>query len=283
MRRWHAATPNRTRASTWAGLTWRARRSFSARTIGWNLELLDVKVQTLVPYDLAGLPLADFLERLPELDDDFAEQAREAAATGATLRYAAELKDGRGDRRRAGRRGWTPRWACCAGTIIWWHTTRDIIPTPRSCCRVGAREWMRQPRAFTRTSWRWPHKEEVDMAAVAAPSRKIKVGILGATGAVGQRFVQLLADHPWFEVAALTASDRSVGKAYGEAAKWLIRGGMPAGVGQMRLAPTEPDSIDPDVKLLFSAIPGGTAGAGRKRAGRRRFCGVLERLGAPDG
>ena len=95
MRRWHAATPNRTRASTWAGLTWRARRSFSARTIGWNLELLDVKVQTLVPYDLAGLPLADFLERLSELDDDFAEQAREAAATGATLRYAAELKDGR--------------------------------------------------------------------------------------------------------------------------------------------------------------------------------------------
>ena len=46
---------------------------------------------------------------------------------------------------------------------------------------------------------------------------KIKVGILGATGAVGQRFAQLIADHPYFEIAALTASDRSVGKRYREA------------------------------------------------------------------
>lgn len=99
------------------------------------------------------------------------------------------------------------------------------------------------------------------MAAVTAPARKIKVGILGATGAVGQRFIQLLADHPWFEIAALTASDRSVGKAYGEAAKWLIRGGMPDGVAGMTLTPTEPGSLDPDVRLLFSAIPGGAAGA----------------------
>jgi homoserine dehydrogenase len=66
-----------------------------ARTIGWNAELLDVKVQSLVPYDLGGLPLAEFLERMPELDEDFAEQAQDAARSGATLRYAAELKDGR--------------------------------------------------------------------------------------------------------------------------------------------------------------------------------------------
>ncbi len=97
-------------------------------------------------------------------------------------------------------------------------------------------------------------------AAVQAPDQKIKVGILGATGAVGQRFIQLLAHHPWFEIACLTASDRSVGKRYGEAAKWLIRGGPPAGVGDMLLLPTEPGVIGPDVKLLFSAIPGGAAG-----------------------
>jgi len=66
-----------------------------ARTIGWRMELLDVKVQPLAPYDLAGLPLGTFLERMGELDEDFAEQAREAAANGATLRYAAELKGGR--------------------------------------------------------------------------------------------------------------------------------------------------------------------------------------------
>lgn len=99
------------------------------------------------------------------------------------------------------------------------------------------------------------------MAAVTAPAHKIKVGILGATGAVGQRFIALLADHPWFEVAALTASDRSVGKVYGDAVKWLIRGGMPAAVAGMRLTPTEPADIDPEVRLLFSALPGSPAGA----------------------
>lgn len=91
-------------------------------------------------------------------------------------------------------------------------------------------------------------------------SRKIRVGILGATGAVGQRFVQLLADHPWFEIAVLTASDRSVGKRYADAAKWLLRGGMPKAVEEMVLVPTEPEAIGPDVRLLFSALPGSAAG-----------------------
>ena len=65
---------------------------------------------------------------------------------------------------------------------------------------------------------------------------KIKVGVLGATGAVGQRFVQLLADHPWFEITALCASDRNAGKRYGDACRWNLRGDMPAGP----TAPFEP-------------------------------------------
>ncbi len=89
---------------------------------------------------------------------------------------------------------------------------------------------------------------------------KIKVGILGATGAVGQRFVQLLAGHPWFEIGALTASDRSVGKRYGDAAKWLLRGGMPPAVADLPVLPTETAAIPGDVQLLFSALPGGNAG-----------------------
>ena len=93
-----------------------------------------------------------------------------------------------------------------------------------------------------------------------ARTTRIKVGILGATGAVGQRFVQLLADHPWFEIAALTASDRSAGKKYGDAAKWLLRGGMPAATAEMQLVPTEPSAIPRDVSMLFSALPGSTAG-----------------------
>lgn len=91
-------------------------------------------------------------------------------------------------------------------------------------------------------------------------SKKIKVGILGATGAVGQRFAQLLADHPWFEIQALTASDRSAGKTYAEACKWLLRGGMPDAVANMTLVATEVSAIPQDVRLLFSALPGGTAG-----------------------
>jgi len=90
--------------------------------------------------------------------------------------------------------------------------------------------------------------------------QKIRVGILGATGAVGQRFIQLLADHPWFEIAVLTASDRSAGKRYVDAAKWLLRGGMPKAVEEMILVPTEPAEISPDVRLLFSALPSGAAG-----------------------
>jgi aspartate-semialdehyde dehydrogenase len=89
---------------------------------------------------------------------------------------------------------------------------------------------------------------------------KLKVGILGATGAVGQRFVQLLADHPWFEIGVLTASDRSVGKRYEEACRWLLRGGMPTAIGRMVLVPTEPDALPADVRLLFSALPGDNAG-----------------------
>jgi aspartate-semialdehyde dehydrogenase len=90
--------------------------------------------------------------------------------------------------------------------------------------------------------------------------KKIRVGVLGATGAVGQRFIQLLAKHPYFEIGSLTASDRSIGKRYADAVRWLARGGMPAAVENMVLVPTEPDAIDRNVQLLFSALPGTAAG-----------------------
>jgi aspartate-semialdehyde dehydrogenase len=67
-------------------------------------------------------------------------------------------------------------------------------------------------------------------------SKKIPVGILGATGIVGQRFVQMLEHHPWFEVAWLAASDRSEGKPYGEAARWRLKTPIPAPVAKMTVA-----------------------------------------------
>jgi aspartate-semialdehyde dehydrogenase len=81
---------------------------------------------------------------------------------------------------------------------------------------------------------------------------KVKVGILGATGAVGQRFVQLLAGHPWFEVAALTGSDRTMGQSYAEGCNWVLPVEMPAYARDMTVLPTEPGL---EAQILFSALP----------------------------
>ena len=59
-------------------------------------------------------------------------------------------------------------------------------------------------------------------------SNKLPIGILGATGIVGQRFIQMLEHHPWFEVAWLAASDRSEGRPYAEAARWRLKTPIPA-------------------------------------------------------
>ena len=67
--------------------------------------------------------------------------------------------------------------------------------------------------------------------------RKRRVGILGATGTVGQRLIHMLRDHPLFEVSALAASDRSEGKRYVEVCPWKLPWEMPAKVREMRLQP----------------------------------------------
>jgi len=85
---------------------------------------------------------------------------------------------------------------------------------------------------------------------------KFRVGILGATGVVGQRFIQLLEDHPQFEVTALAASDRSAGKAYAEACVWRLPGELPAGVKAIVVqAPAPPLDCD----FVFSSLPGDVA------------------------
>jgi aspartate-semialdehyde dehydrogenase len=87
-------------------------------------------------------------------------------------------------------------------------------------------------------------------------SRKYRVGILGATGTVGQRFIQLLENHPQFEVAALAASDRSQGKAYSEACAWRLSGDMPESVRGLRVQAPEPPL---DCEIVFSSLPGDIA------------------------
>ena len=87
--------------------------------------------------------------------------------------------------------------------------------------------------------------------------KKYKVGILGATGMVGQRFVTLLVGHPWFEIAALAASARSAGKSYGEAVagRWKLEGPMPEAVAAMPVADVQDiDTIAAQVDFVFSAV-----------------------------
>ena len=81
--------------------------------------------------------------------------------------------------------------------------------------------------------------------------QKRKVGILGATGMVGQRFIQLLENHPWFEVTWLAASDRSSGNLYGAAVKWRLDTPLPERIAQMAVSPAVPDGAP---KIIFAAL-----------------------------
>ena len=83
------------------------------------------------------------------------------------------------------------------------------------------------------------------------------MAVLGATGAVGQAFIRLLVDHPWFELTELAASERSAGKPYGDAAHWL-GGELPAHVARMTVRACEPDAVR--AELVFSALDSGAAG-----------------------
>ncbi len=82
-------------------------------------------------------------------------------------------------------------------------------------------------------------------------SSKLSIGILGATGVVGQRFIQMLEGHPWFEVAWLAASDRSEGKTYGEAVRWRLRTAIPPNIAAMRVSPAAPEGAP---KIIFAAL-----------------------------
>jgi aspartate-semialdehyde dehydrogenase len=80
---------------------------------------------------------------------------------------------------------------------------------------------------------------------------KLSVGILGATGIVGQRFIQMLEHHPWFEVSWLAASDRSEGRAYAEAARWRLKTAIPERVAKMTVSPAKPEGAP---KIIFAAL-----------------------------
>ena len=83
-------------------------------------------------------------------------------------------------------------------------------------------------------------------------ARRHRVAVLGATGAVGQAFIRLLADHPWFEITELAASERSAGKRYADAAHWIGAGDMPRTVRDMIVQTCDPSRIS--AEIVFSAL-----------------------------
>jgi aspartate-semialdehyde dehydrogenase len=88
-------------------------------------------------------------------------------------------------------------------------------------------------------------------------STRIPVAILGATGTVGQKFVRLLADHPWFEIAAVAASDQSAGRTYGEVVRWRETSPLPPAVARMLVGRCEPPLPG---RIAFSALDSSVAG-----------------------
>ena len=82
-------------------------------------------------------------------------------------------------------------------------------------------------------------------------TKKIPIGILGATGVVGQRFIQMLEHHPWFEVAWLAASDRSEGKVYADVSRWRLKTPIPSAVASMQVSPATPAGAP---KIIFAAL-----------------------------
>ena len=86
---------------------------------------------------------------------------------------------------------------------------------------------------------------------------QIPVAVLGATGSVGQRFVSLLDNHPWFKVTALAASDKSIGQPYSQACRWILSEPMPEWAGEMVISPAAPEAIN--ARIVFSALPANQA------------------------
>lgn len=109
------------------------------------------------------------------------------------------------------------------------------------------------------------------------------VAVLGATGAVGQMFVRLLENHPWFEVAEVAASERSAGRVYGETVRWVTPGQMPRNVAAKTIVTCDPDQVSSNI--VFSALDSSVAGDAElafARAGKTVLTNAKNHRMAPD-
>jgi aspartate-semialdehyde dehydrogenase len=117
----------------------------------------------------------------------------------------------------------------------------------------------------------------------STPNERRRVAVLGATGAVGQTFVRLLENHPWFELAEVAASERSAGRVYGETVRWVSAGQMPASVAKKTIVACDPNAVSADI--VFSALDSSVAGEAElafARAGKLVLSNAKNHRMAPD-
>lgn len=98
---------------------------------------------------------------------------------------------------------------------------------------------------------------------------KIPVGILGATGMVGQKFIECLKDHPWFEITCLAASERSLGKSYGEVVKWMQQEPLPEKIANMTIVGCVPEEMP--CRVVFSGLDSSVAGEIEENFAKKGF------------
>lgn len=100
---------------------------------------------------------------------------------------------------------------------------------------------------------------------------KLRVGVLGATGIVGQKLVELLSNHPWFKVEFLAASPESVGRRYGEVVEWMVSASCPGEVRDLPLGRPDPENVPKSIDMVFSALPSDVAMEVEPGLARRGF------------
>jgi aspartate-semialdehyde dehydrogenase len=88
---------------------------------------------------------------------------------------------------------------------------------------------------------------------------KKRVAVLGATGIVGQRFVSLLGEHPWFDLAIVAASEKNIGKKYCDVVKWVIEKPIPRKAAELELSPISSDIAKEKIDIVFTALPADVA------------------------
>jgi aspartate-semialdehyde dehydrogenase len=115
------------------------------------------------------------------------------------------------------------------------------------------------------------------------PVERKRVAVLGATGAVGQTFIRLLENHPWFELTEVAASERSAGKTYGDHVRWVSAGQMPASVASRTIVGCDPEVVSADI--VFSALDSSVAGEAElafARAGKLVLTNAKNHRMTPD-